>query len=256
MSKRCDVKLICWNCNCALRKKYKLIAGYRPDILICPESESPEQLNHFNEKITCTSHVWIGERCTKGLSVLTFNGYSAEIAPFHNPDFQYILPIIITTPQKQTFLLLAVWTKATAHVSRGYIVQACMAMQYYRPWFDENTIIAGDFNSNKLWDHNTRRRYNHSKLLELLARDHFTSLYHYCYREFQGAETQPTMFLHKNAFRPYHIDYVFINTSKLFLVRDFAVGEYRDWISASDHMPLLMEMREVFPKYYSQQISA
>lgn len=250
------MKLICWNCNCALRKKYKYIAEYQPDILICPESESPEQLNHFKETISCNGHVWAGDRRTKGLSVLTFNGYTAEIAPFYNPAFQYILPIMITTPQKHTFLLLAVWTKATTQVSRGYIVQACMAMQFYRPWLDENTIIAGDFNSNKLWDQNSRHRYNHSKLLELLERDRFTSLYHYCYREFQGEETQPTMFLHKNFHRPYHIDYIFINSSKLFLVRDFAVGEYRDWIFASDHMPLIMETREVIFGKRPQQICA
>lgn len=243
VSKRCDVKLICWNCNCALRKKYKLIAKYQPDILICPESESPEQLNRFNETIDCCNHVWIGAKNTKGLSVLTFNGFTAKLAPFYNPEFQYILPIIITPPQSKSFLLLAVWTKATSRISRGYIVQACLAVQFYQPWFEESTIIAGDFNSNKLWDQTTHRRFNHSKLLQLLERDRFTSLYHYCCREHQGLESQPTMFLHKNWQRPYHIDYIFINSNKLFLVRDFVVGDYKDWISASDHMPLMMEMR-------------
>ena len=248
------MKLICWNCNCALRKKYKFLSGYQPDILVCPESESPEQLNHFNETITCNRHIWVGNRLTKGLSVLTFNGYTAEVAPFYNPAFQYILPIMITTPRKHTFLLLAVWTKATSQVSRGYIAQACMAIQFYRPWLDENTIIAGDFNSNKLWDHNSRHNYNHSKFLELLERDRFTSLYHHCYRELQGAETHPTMFLHKDFHRSYHIDYIFINSSKLFLVRNFTVGEYQDWISASDHMPLIMETREKFSLRQEQKI--
>lgn len=236
------MRLICWNCNGAFRKKFKLLSLYKADIIVCSESESPEKMGLYRQYIPLTSQVWIGNCPTKGLGVYTFNGYQAEIAPFYDPKYQYILPLIITDPTGKSFLLIAVWTQSTRKTYEGYIVQAFRALEVYAPYITAQTIIAGDFNSNKHWDNDGRRAKKHSHLIELLFRHNFISLYHYFSRENQGCETHPTIYMHKDISKPYHIDYIFAAFKSLPKIKSFSIGDYQNWIYASDHMPMFLEL--------------
>lgn len=50
--------------------------------------------------------------------------------------------------------------------------------------------------------------------------------------------------MHKQEPQPYHIDYVFVPEESLTSKAAVAVGTYADWIDASDHMPVLAEIKE------------
>lgn len=236
------MKIINWNSNCAFRKKFDSIAEYNPDIVVVPESESPNNLKKCNARLGCKSHVWCGDADYKGLSVMTFNGYKAQIADFYNDNFKFVLPVEVWRKSRR-FLVIAVWTKFVGTFRNAYIAQACQAMEYYKNYIDKNTIIIGDFNSNKLWDRSMRRRENHSCLLRILGCLGFASVYHRFYGEEQGAETRPTIFLYRKPEKQFHIDYVFMHESRLRRINDFYIGEYEDWIRYSDHMPMFMEVR-------------
>jgi len=63
------------------------------------------------------------------------------------------------------------------------------------------------------------------------------SLYHYQTAEVQGAEKQPTFFLHRKKEKPYHIDYAFLSKD-LLPNSEIIIGEREKWIAVSDHMPV------------------
>ena len=45
------MKLISWNCNRAFRQKYFCLESYCADIIVAPESESPQKLAKFRSCI-------------------------------------------------------------------------------------------------------------------------------------------------------------------------------------------------------------
>ena len=45
------MKLISWNCNRAFRQKYSCLESYCADIIVAPESESPQKLAKFRSCI-------------------------------------------------------------------------------------------------------------------------------------------------------------------------------------------------------------
>ena len=104
------MRIVSWNCNGAFRNKYEMIAGYQPDVVVAPESESPKFLARTEQNIPCSSHIWDGESAYKGLSVFTFNGYKAYLPDFYSKKFK-LTPIAIAC----SALLLSLKVSATDH---------------------------------------------------------------------------------------------------------------------------------------------
>lgn len=65
--------------------------------------------------------------------------------------------------------------------------------------------------------------------------------YHEVHGDEFGEETEKTFYMHKKEQRLYHIDYTFVPSRLIDSRIEVTVGEYDDWIDASDHMPLLVE---------------
>lgn len=234
------MKIISWNCNCNFRKKYALLP--QADILIIPESESPDFLQQRGFNLPLRTHLWVGKTVHKGLSIFTRGDYTAQIADFYNDEFQYIVPVEISTADKK-FILWAVWTQSDGNDSyNGYVVKAVKALMSYEKYLQPDSLIIGDFNSNARWNKHFKREYNHQKLEEFMERNGFCSLYHQLTNCIHGAEQEATIYMYKNRERPYYIDYAFVHNSRLASFPTFSIGKYEDWIKHSDHMPLFMEL--------------
>ena len=206
------MKLFIWNCQGAYRKKASLVPE-NSDIVIISECSKADSTD---------AAIWYGDNERKGIAV--FSKYKIEL--IEKPKFKYILPLRVN----DTFTLLAVWSQNMPTHRERYVGQIWGAVNFY-----ECDIIAGDWNSNKIWDYKDKVG-NHSDVVNLLATKNIHSAYHSYFKEEHGAETRPTFYLYRNRTKPYHIDYCFI--SDKFKVASVEVID----ADCSDHSPVLVSL--------------
>lgn len=216
------------------RDKIELILSYRPNVAIISECENID-------KIKCPVEyncLWIGDNNNKGLAIFSSQNISLNIASWYNPNFKYILPAYISG----NILIFAVWACRSEVSNRRYIEMIHEAILYYQPYIDADVIIAGDFNSNAIWDNEHKKHGSHTQLVDIFSLKQIYSSYHYYYNESQGHESLPTIFFQKNEQKPYHIDYCFLSNNLLNKVSKVEVGSYNNWIKYSDHMPIIVDL--------------
>lgn len=247
------MKIIEWNCQGAFRKKNEQILKQNPDILIVLECENEERLQFGKLTPRPNDFFWYGDIPNKGIAVFAYSDYKFELLKEFNPKFKYIIPLKVTR-ENESFLLFAIWAKDDKqNPLASYIGQIWLAVNYYSRLFDYNSILIGDFNSNQIWD-NIDRIGNHTHVVDKLKEKGIYSLYHEKLKVEQGQEKDYTFFMHRRTNRPYHIDYCFM--SKHFLVKDysFTLGNYGDWVTYSDHVPMTVEL-DYIPKLIKVQNS-
>lgn len=235
------MKLITWNCQGAFRKKAHLMLELKPDILVVQECEHPDRLI-FNEKILLpNSYLWFGDYEHKGLGVFSYCNCKLELSDQHNSDIKVILPIYVKG-DLNNFTLFAIWACKSEDKDNQYIGQVWKAIHYYDQIINTSqTILIGDFNSNKIWDRK-HRQGNHSDVVDRLIEKNIYSVYHKCFDEEQGIESNPTFFLQRKENKPYHIDYCFCSADINDRIQNIRIGKYDDWIPHSDHMPMIIEI--------------
>ncbi len=230
------MKIATWNCNMAFRNKHELLCDEDPDVLVVQECEDPSYNGSWNE---FTDWKWIGENRNKGLGIFTRNGHTLDRINTEQPDCQYVLPVKIN----ESITLLGVWAmNDEQQPAKRYIGQVYTAVQHY-DCIDERTVVTGDFNWNVIWDDSPSPSLcgDFDAVTTQLSAAGLVSAYHYCSGVDYGDEPDPTFYMHKKETRPYHTDYVFVPESAL-RATSMRVGAYSDWIDASDHMPLLVDI--------------
>lgn len=234
------MKLVTWNCNGALRKKFQEVSSIDADIYIIQECEDPEQTKDDLYKQWAKSHLWIGDNKNKGIGIFASGDISLEQLNWSNQfkdhKVKHFLPCLVNNKIQ----LLAVWTHQNNSPTFGYIGQFWKYLQTNKDQF-KNIIIAGDFNSNVIWD-KWDRWWNHSDCTNELHEQGIISAYHELNNEQQGKESNPTFFLQRNINKPYHIDYFYLSKSFLTPESNIFIGEQSKWLEISDHLPLTLEL--------------
>ncbi|MBC6490666.1 endonuclease/exonuclease/phosphatase family protein [Flavihumibacter stibioxidans] len=232
------MKIITWNCNMAFRKKADIILTHQPDILIVPECEHPDKIVFKADMLKPTDTFWYGKSKNKGLGVFAFGDLKIKLLD-HNPDFKFIVPLNIFNDET-SWTVFAIWAQKPEYHD-CYTEQIWNAVHFYNDILNsDNVILVGDFNSNSIWD-KPKRFYNHTNLLELLETKNIWSTYHHFHNQTQGKERHSTLFMHRKAERPYHIDYCFASKNLIDKVKNVEVGTYEAWTKYSDHVPLIVE---------------
>jgi hypothetical protein len=223
--------------------KYKALLALAPDIAIVPESAHPEILARKAPGFRTTTVLWHGENSNKGLSVFTFGDYKATLAKEFSPNLHWILPLRIDGPSR--FNLLAVWAKhPSADKGRmSYRGPVLEALDYYKNFLSEvESVIAGDFNNNVIWD-KSGKAINHANTVQTLKLRHaMVSAYHRRHSCAQGRERHPTLYWQHNPGKPYHVDHCFVPEDWAGENLKVAVGAADAWLPLSDHAPMVIEV--------------
>ena len=244
------MKIVTWNCNGALRKKLVEADSLDAGVLIIQECEDPAQSTQDYQE-WAGDYIWVGTNKNKGIGVFpklgntveklnwsgTFqiNGLQTESSStsWATRDLLLFLPFKLN----KQYNVLACWTKGKDSQVFGYMGQFWKYLQIHREDLNQkDTIIAGDFNSNAIWDKQDRW-WSHTDTINELAAIKIESLYHHQTGEMQGQETQPTFYLHRKEAKPYHIDYIFMS-SNLMENSKIELGKINSWLPVSDHMPI------------------
>lgn len=231
------MKVITWNCNMAFRKKAALVLKYEPDLLIIPECEHPDKIQFPPPLQTPSSVLWFGANKNKGLGVFAFGDWTLRKRRMHNPLFRMIVPIAVTN-NNSSLTLFAVWANNPDDKDGPYVEQVWKAIHHYKKYLrNKNTVLAGDFNSNTIWDRKSRAG-NHSNVVQFLQKRGIESVYHRHYKQEQGREQHPTQYMYRHQDKPYHLDYCFVSNDLMGRLQSVEVGDFDFWSKYSDHVPI------------------
>lgn len=234
------MKIITWNCNMAFRKKTTLILKHKPDILVIPECEHPDNLAFLKPPLQPNDILWFGHNRHKGLAILSYSHYRFTVLENHNNAFQLIVPIAVTGGEFD-FILFAIWANNPNDPDGQYVEQIWKAIDHYEHLLAEHqSIWIGDFNSNTIWDRK-RRVSNHSNVVSRLETKGIVSTYHQHHRQIQGKEKHPTLYLYRHKDKPYHIDYCFVSKDWAARLKSVEVGRHKYWTQYSDHVPVFID---------------
>ena len=227
------MKVITWNCNLNLVKKFEHISKESPDIAIIQECEKLDE-NYFPN----SKYFWLGKNEKKGLGVIVFN-HSAKVSESLNEKLIYFLPI-----ETDILNIIGVWAynhRAAPKFGDDFSGNTSDALTNYEALLSSNKkiLFAGDFNNSVIWDKGNKEN-NFLNINNKLNNLGLKSSYHEYSNEKFGEESKGTLFHTKKQNKPYFIDYIYykeMNLSKVY------VGQYDEWISLSDHMPVIAEFK-------------
>ena len=236
------MKIITWNCNMAYRKKARFILAHKPDIVIVPECEHPDKLLFPVGTKKPKDILWFGKNQHKGLAIFSYSKYRFTVLDNHNQDLQMIIPILVTGGEFN-FNLFAIWANNPTDPDGQYVEQVWKAIHHYDNLLaGTSCILAGDFNSNTIWDRKYRAG-NHSNVVKVLEEKGIFSTYHLHHKQKQGEEKHPTLYLYRHEDKPYHIDYCFVSIDILKKLKSVEVGAYDYWTKHSDHVPVIVTFK-------------
>jgi exonuclease III len=233
------MKIITWNCNMAYRKKATAILQYQPDIVVVPECEHPEKLE-FSPGTTLPKHMlWFGANKNKGIGIFSYSDFKFKLLRNYNPELKLIIPIAVKGGGFD-FTLFAIWANNPGDPDGQYVTQTWKALEHYNKKLKRKaTILAGDFNSNTIWDRPSREG-NHTDVVKRLEKKGIYSCYHKHLQQLQGKEQHPTHYLYRHQDKPYHLDYCFASADLVNNIQSVEIGEYNSWAPYSDHVPVMV----------------
>lgn len=236
------MRIVTWNCNMGLHKKIDRLLSLKPDVAILPECASPAILREKAALFVPDQFEWIaGSVEQKGLGVMAWGDYGLIRHDDFRPDFRFILPVQVSGPV--AFSLLAVWamnnSDALPMSDRGPLLRA---IEHYRPFLTAGpAVIAGDFNNHRCFD-KPGRAHNHENTLAEMESLGMFSAYHEVMKVAHDCETHPTFYWMRNQKQQYHLDYCFLSNAWRERVSRVEVGDCKEWLDYSDHMPLVVDI--------------
>lgn len=222
----------------AFRRKWQYLLPYQPDIMVIQECEHESKYKPSEIIPDYNEFLWFGDNVNKGVGILSFHDYHIKVSDDYDESYRYVIPLILTQ-QDRSINLFAIWAMPDKVKANSYVGQIWNALDHYQSLLKSPSILIGDWNSNQIWD-TERKNGNHTMCVDLLAEQNILSLYHHQFDELHGFESTPTIYLLKQKHKPYHLDYCFLQKEMIDSSTHLEVGQPDEWLSRSDHMPLII----------------
>jgi exonuclease III len=186
--------------------------------------------------------LWYGHNPNKGLAIFSYSDFKLKVLDVYDDSYKLIIPIKVSNINID-FNLFAIWANNPTDPDGQYVTQIWKAIHYYDNLLtNKQTILIGDFNSNTIWDR-PRREGNHSTVVDYLNKKGIHSLYHKHFKQTQGKEKHPTLYMYRHKNKPYHIDYCFASKTIADKLRSVKIGDYDFWMQHSDHAPVIVTFK-------------
>jgi exonuclease III len=226
------MRLVTWN---AARGKFAakapLLSELDGDIAVIQEVAPPVDAD--------PRILWFGSG-QQGVAVIAREPYRITPLPVIEGVPSYVVPVAVDGPSGE-FVLFAVWTIDSKPLQ--YVRSLATAIDLYSEIFrSKSAVVAGDFNSNAIWDTRHPAHLNHSSVVSRLKGHGLISAYHHLRDENHGEESEKTFHLYRHEDKAYHIDYCFLPAAWSDRLSRAEIGLYEDWRVHSDHRPLLVEL--------------
>jgi hypothetical protein len=182
---------------------------------------------------------WTGANVIKGLGVFARPDLGALVDGSLDLTREWYLPIRFPDLDLK---ILAAWSMHARGGESGPLRgRIHRTLDHYGDFLaGGRTILIGDLNDNVTWD--TPAYPSFSRITTTLAGLGLTNLYLARSGEEVGAETLATLYFLRHRHEPYFVDHVFVPEAWLPLVRGFEIGRPDEWLDASDHMPLVLDL--------------
>ena len=260
------MKIFSWNCNGDFREDLKKVIDEKSktyvdaDIFVIQECENPrdyrpkyKEYRKIVRDLVGNNYYWVGDSHSKGLGIFARESVKLRRKKV-NGDSKYFMAFRVN----DSFNLLCIWAmKPCVEVIHDFF-------DANDDLFNEDIIICGDFNSNTKWDDEHKTcdkkgdKKDHTNLNRKLNEKGLCSVYHGITGEEPNEETKNTFFSARYLNKPDHIDYFYakkkivkntkwrgdkgkVNKNK---DNEFEILERWQWISMSDHLPLVLNIRE------------
>lgn len=223
------MKILSYNIHKCTQEKIDKVLAMNADIMILPECARYDHIKLPQD----FSMKWIGDTAVswKGLGVIWRNEHKAIIAPWHNCEHKYILPLIVD----DQFILFATWPTLVPGGKQSYPQILLDALKEYEQYICSHPcIICGDFNCYIGQSRANKATGTFEQSIALLAKHNIYSLYHERSHEEFGKESRATYYHQFKEDSPFFIDFAFSN------IKAFAyeIGKWdRDM---SDHCPQMI----------------
>ncbi|HYT07310.1 MAG TPA: endonuclease/exonuclease/phosphatase family protein [Rugosimonospora sp.] len=230
------MKFVTWNCAMALQKKYQGFLTLGADLMVIQECSQAfiEQINRSEG----WSSAWFGNNPNKGLAVLVRAPWLIREAQALKLKWAGRLVI----DGRESIELFPVWACKGDSPAEEYVGQIHLLLDMIeQTGLSPLAIVAGDFNSNSIWDSDYGIK-NHSSAVDRFRKLGLESAYHVFSGDPQGSERYKTHWNMKKKDAAYHVDYAFLSRPLLPRLREVVVGRCDDWLSLSDHSPVLVEL--------------
>lgn len=228
----------------AFRKKAEAIIKHKADILVISECEHPDKIKFPSGSQAPVDQLWIGDNLNKGLGIFSFGKYRLKTHHSYNPTIKLIAPVMVTGGDID-LTLFAIWANNPLDKHGPYVEQIWKAIHFYAPLLKKkHVVLAGDFNSNTIWDRK-RRISNHSNVVKHLQEKKIESTYHLFHKQQQGKEKHPTQYMYRHKDKPYHLDYCFASAALTNRLQSVKIGSHKTWAQLSDHMPVIVSFHTI-----------
>jgi hypothetical protein len=222
----------------ALRLKVDRLLSLRPDVAVIQECADPDAAGK-GWRPDCTGYDWIGFNPDKGLGIFTFGGLALTRSASYSETYALYLPV--TVSGWCHFNLLGLWAADPRKAPDGATNEPAAALRHYRSFLAAGpSVVAGDFNRLPQ-QMSVRNGGPGSAVVDVLADVGLTNA-DFAMSDASGQPALRRTHFHQRKFsRGFVVDYVFIPTSEAARLVTFEVEDPHDWITWSDHVPLVAE---------------